>query len=631
MSMILPALSTKSKMKKLNRATLWATTNATAMKRMRLSTALVLFALIHPSFVRAQKSSDVRVNADLPGTHASAEAQIAASGDSVYICWTDTRNGLGDIYFNHSLDGGATWLNSDIRLDTDPAGSANSPSPQIAISGNSLYVVWIDLRDGRADIYFNRSLDSGTTWLPSDIRLDTDLPGTSWSGAVKVAASGGSVYVTWQDSRNGGSLPDDIYFNRSLDGGATWLATDLRLNTDQPGVAFAANPQIATSGESVYVTWIDARDDAPLGTADIYFNRSLDSGATWISSDTRLNTDLPGVAGVSGAQIAVSGDCVYVTWDDGRNGNSDIFLNRSVDGGATWLSTDIRLNQILPLAAAALGPGISVAGDAVYVIWDDRRNGQSDTYFNRSLDRGVTWLANDLRLDTDQAGASDSYAAQIVSSGDSIHVTWIDRRNDRFDADIYYNRSIDGGTTWLTSDIRLNTDLPGAASSMFPKIAASGDSVYVAWEDDRNGFLGRDIYFNIPFGAQPYGEGTAGSGAFVPRLDGTDSLTLGSTFTLTITDGVGGALGVVAIGGPNSKASIPFAGGSLLLNSIIRTRSLLLDGSQGVPGDGAVATEFIIPIDSAFLGANFNFQAAFLDSNAVFGLALTNGVEVWIL
>ena len=96
------------------------------------------------------------------------------------MTWQDDRNqrGIFDIYLNRSLDRGATWLTSDIRLDTDLSGAPGSLSPQIEASGDSVYVTWVEGREdiftGTAgDIYFNRSLDGGTTWLPSEIRLDT--------------------------------------------------------------------------------------------------------------------------------------------------------------------------------------------------------------------------------------------------------------------------------------------------------------------------------------------------------------------------------------------------------------------------------------------------------------------------
>ena len=47
--------------------------------------------------------------------------------------------------------------------------------------------------------------DGGIAWLAADVRLDTDPPGATGSG---------SLYVTWQDARNG---DQDIYFRSTPD------------------------------------------------------------------------------------------------------------------------------------------------------------------------------------------------------------------------------------------------------------------------------------------------------------------------------------------------------------------------------------------------------------------------------
>src|SRR5262249_9166614 len=149
---------------------------------------------------------DVQVNQTLPATVDSSNAGVAAVGSSVFVTWADTRNSpvnTYDIYFNRSLDGGATWLTQDVRLDTDAPGSSNSNNPRIAASGSSVYVVWRDTRNGAGDIYFNRSLDGGVTWSTQDVRLDTDAPGAAESQDVQIAASGSRVFAVWWDQRNG--------------------------------------------------------------------------------------------------------------------------------------------------------------------------------------------------------------------------------------------------------------------------------------------------------------------------------------------------------------------------------------------------------------------------------------------
>jgi hypothetical protein len=218
-----------------------------------------------------------------------------------------------------------SWLPTDVRLDTGtPLGAYNSQNPQICSSGSNVYVVWQDYRVGNHNICFNYSADWGATWQPTDIRLDTgDPPGANRSSLPQISSSESGVYVVWIDERNG---EEDIYFNYSADGGATWQASDIRLNTgDTPGTHWAGYPQISSSGNNVYVVWSDQRNGNP---PDIYFNYSIDKGATWQASDFRIDTGDP--AGASGSwlpQISSTDNNVCVVWYDYRNGASDIYFN----------------------------------------------------------------------------------------------------------------------------------------------------------------------------------------------------------------------------------------------------------------------------------------------------------------
>jgi len=117
----------------------------------------------------SQKSPDVRLDTDPPGAGYSGSPRIAATESGVFVAWDDDRNGARDIYFTFSSDRGATWLASDVRIETDPPGAAESIEPTIAASGNSVYVAWQDGRNGSDDIYFIRSLDGGGTWLSADL------------------------------------------------------------------------------------------------------------------------------------------------------------------------------------------------------------------------------------------------------------------------------------------------------------------------------------------------------------------------------------------------------------------------------------------------------------------------------
>ena len=84
----------------------------------------------------------------------SLRPSIAASGRNVHVVWSDGRDGTIQVYAKRSADGGATW-GPDERL-THAAGNPLDDvlRPAVAVSGGSVYVIWTDRRDGNAEIYF---------------------------------------------------------------------------------------------------------------------------------------------------------------------------------------------------------------------------------------------------------------------------------------------------------------------------------------------------------------------------------------------------------------------------------------------------------------------------------------------
>ena len=563
----------------------------------------------------SQKFPDTRLDRALLPTDNSSAPQISSAGSNVYVVWQDNRNGADDIYFNRSTDGGETWLTSDLRLDTDPAGAADSILPQISSSGNHVYVVWEEARNSLSrDIYFNRSIDGGATWLPNDIPVDTNL-GKTLSLIPQITSDGSNVYVVWRDDR---SAAYKVYFDRSTDGGLTWLSSDVRVDANNNGACF--NPEIAVSGGNVYVVWQDDRN----GRDDVYFNGSTDGGVTWPALDVRLDSAPPGLTNSWFPQVRGAGSKVYVTWSDFRSGSPDIYFNGSADGGATWRPSDLRLDSGMAGLASSERPQIAADGDNVHVVWYDDRGGDRDIYYNHSTTGGNTWLASDFRVDTDLTGGN-AQVPRIATTGNNVYVVWYDYRNGS-KADIYFNRSTDGGANWLKSDVRLDADGLGISHSFDARVASGGTHPYVVWQDRRSG-PGYDIYFNIPFGFHAYGLGTAGSGGQVPQLVGGGFATLGSTVALFEWNGLGGAVGAMFIGG--GRISTPYGGGTLFVLPRL-TVTIGLGGPVGLPGLGSGALPLPVPNDATLVGAKLNFQALFLDPGAPLGLSMTNGIEMWI-
>jgi hypothetical protein len=324
-----------------------------------------------------------------------------------------------------------------------------------------VHVVWQDPRDGNLEIYYKRSTDEGITW-GTDTRLTNS---NSDSYYPSIALSGSLVHVVWEDNRDGN---DEIYYKRSTDGGINWGA-DTRLTSNS---AYSWTPSLAVNGSNIHVVWKDMRDSS---TGELYYKRSTDGGINW-GADTRL-TNNP--AYTNYGSVAVSGTTVHIAWYDNRDGNYEIYYKRSTDGGLSW-GTDTRLTND---PAFSSSPSISVSGLTVHIVWHDSRDGNTEVYYKRSTDGGTSW-GTDTRLSNIPYFSS---LPNISVSGSVVHVAWQDNRDGN--DEIYYKRSIDGGTNWET-DTRLTNN---SSISERTSIAVSGIVVHVVWRDNRDGNY--EIYY----------------------------------------------------------------------------------------------------------------------------------------
>ena len=351
----------------------------------------------------------------------NARAIAVGSDRIVHVVWSELRDDIDEIRYRRSGDLGLTW-GKDAVMARDPNFTGGNPHagsscPALTVSGPKVYVVWVE--DGGSDmaagseLFFRRSADAGLSWEETE-RL-TRAPGQSVSPSI--AASGNEIHLIWTDLRNDGI--EEIYYKCSRDEGRTW-SDDLRLTES---MSLKGHPVVSTAGNAVHCFWMDMRD----GNWEIYCRRSIDGGRTWFESN-RL-TDDPGMSEVPSA-VAV-GDKVYVVWEDTRDSPTgedyEIYFKRSTDGGQVW-SEDIRLTRA---ARYSLNPFIDISGDDIYVAWQDRRDGEEDgripdheIYLKSSTDGGENW-SPDMRLTFEP---SNSVLAAVAATPSSVLVLWVDYR-----------------------------------------------------------------------------------------------------------------------------------------------------------------------------------------------------------
>ncbi len=372
---------------------------------MKLTLILLQFCLVFHLSAQQRLTND-----PAPSFTSDNNAQcIAANGDFVHVVWTDSRFGNNEVFYKRSTFKGQLW-EDDMQLSLS---FVDASSPSIAISANTVHVVWMDHRNTFSQIYYKRSLDNGATWGP-DI-LITDQIGDH--GYPSLAASGETLHLVWQADDH---KANEIWYKKSIDGGTTWLP-QMRLSN---ALSNALKPSIAVADTSIHLVWSKADGSG------IYYRRSLDDGNSWLPQ-----YELTTIASYSEqSMITVSDTMIFAFWSDRRNGNGDIYMRRSVDNGETW-ENDFKIPAN---HNSAVRPRAASSGTYVYLVWNEINTSDWATFEAISTDAGLTWDGPDLSL------VNDGISTQpfIALNERDVHIIATEESDGN--QEIYYSRDENG-------------------------------------------------------------------------------------------------------------------------------------------------------------------------------------------
>lgn len=318
--------------------------------------------------------------------------------------WSDEQL-LDRIVCQHSSDGGKTWseggyMGLDHPKDQDKEWAVATPDSGV------LYASWTQFDaygsedpTDKTHIYLARSYDRGHTWREAT-RLSEqagdclDGDGTT-EGAVPAVGPQGEVYVAW-------ALNEQIWLDRSLDGGRTWLAEDIKVahqpggwNFDVPGISRCNGLPVTTCDLSqgphrgtLYVNWTDQRNGED--DTDVWLAKSTDGGDTW-SAPIRINNDSSQrhqfFSWLTIDQTTGYLYCVFYDRRNYANHQTDVYLAYSRDGGETFTNLCISQSPFTPQGSVFFGDYNHIAAHAgrIFPIWT-RMDGRATKVMTTRID-----------------------------------------------------------------------------------------------------------------------------------------------------------------------------------------------------------------------------------------------------
>lgn len=304
------------------------------------------------------------------------------------VCQKSTNNGV-----TWNNPGSYTYFNSPKEQDKEWA--------VVDPRNNYIYVTWTQFdnygttnQTDSSNILFSKTTDGGNTWVnfgSSGTAKRINLLGgdcydedNTVEGAVPAVGPNGEIYVGWSGPKIRNSQ-FGIFFNKSTDGGNTWLANPLYL-ADQPGgwdyiisglqrcnglPITCCDISNSPYRGNIYINWSDS---AGPNDHDIKFIKSTNGGLNW-TAPLRVNNDAPGKEQfMSWMTVDQKNGHIYIVFYDRRNYTNtatDVYVARSTDGGNTFTNFIVSSSSFTPTSGTFFGDYTNIAAynGRVRPIW----------------------------------------------------------------------------------------------------------------------------------------------------------------------------------------------------------------------------------------------------------------------
>lgn len=381
----------------------------------------------------------------------------------------------------------------------EPTIAVNWLNPSVMVA------VAVDLSAGPPNIGLYKSIDAGATWSTTLLPLPAGFAGIEaphidylFPNSFVVLAHAfdsdglsGSI-VSYISNDNASSFGNPVIVNQGF--GQFVNDDQVVVVTDKAG----SSPNFG----SIYTGYTHDYNTQFIPGNTIFFNRSIDGGNTYmspslLSSVTELE-EFPGIA------VTLNG-ILIVGWITQPPGNPEFDIRTSFDGGVTFQNETMVSSVVVPpsplpgyqfrcLTYPSMSADTSNAPASrgnVYAVWQDFRQGYSDIYLAISTNFGVDW-GTPMPITGSPVGSQSFFPTITVSPTDgAVFVSYYTNRLNPPNIDVYLATSRDGGRTFVNTRITTTsfsvTGLPLIGDYIGNAIVPQTGRLVTVWTDTRTG------------------------------------------------------------------------------------------------------------------------------------------------
>jgi hypothetical protein len=345
----------------------------------------------------------------------SGRKNIAVSGDTVGVIWEDNRSGVPQVYVAFKFIAAPAfepeWRVSDAapRAHTLPA-----YEPVIVALGAGRFLMGWEQNSG----VWVRS--GGPQGLDPAVQL-----GGVEAGQITLATGARGTHAAWaqRHGRHRQIVAAPLTLrgpNKAVRAGA------VRPVDPAPPVDEQLYPTLAVTTKGVTVAWEDRRHGHTALLTSFAEPGKAFGSATELNEVVQKSATYGRGSGVTRATLAVFGaDQVGAAWMDKRNFSTayDIYGAISRDGGRRFGKNEI-VQDSFGENFSQWHPAISGAADGTLAVaWDDDRDGSSDIQLSWKTAHG--W-SEDLAVPAASGAGQQTHPAIALDSRGDLHLLWLD-------------------------------------------------------------------------------------------------------------------------------------------------------------------------------------------------------------
>ncbi len=390
-----------------------------------VSTTLGAYIQKYNELGEKQYSSDILISSDIYG-----ESDISiAQNDDIYVSWCLGSSDY-DCYFKKiNKDNGANLWVADKKIQD--LNNSNQLNLKIFASPTStdFFGVWQDNSDGDYDVYLQKFDESGNSLWSNPIQVNSNNESSSSSDQYDpniYVDNSDNVYVEWTDTRNSAS---SIYMQKIDKDGSKLFSSDVIANTQSSDNSYSGD--ICLDGDSnIYITWIY---DSGFNKK-VFIQKFNDVGAKQTSNDIYVNTESIFANRYSPSILCNNDSNIYVSWTDDKNTNKDIYTQKiSSSLEKSWFY-ELRTNVNIGTSPQDnSNMCVSKTSGKIFVSWDDDRNGNLDVYFGEVKEYGAITNLNAIPIrliSSNKIGNPDVFKYNNVYNSNSLGVINLDLPRD---------------------------------------------------------------------------------------------------------------------------------------------------------------------------------------------------------